>query len=218
MNSTIFLFLLLSVICVTLPGFCLGGWDWQQYHVILVVHFAFLFALESVAVFAGVAFAHPLVGMMMVIFFWFGAFLFCGFLVAEEDTPWPFRACYSFMPIKFAHRSILYADWHAADWENAVVDANYTRGFYCPGDPTYMQCFGATGTQVLQSIKVFIFHADTKSTLVTDLATMLSLAAVFRMLHIVVLYAKCWGLQAVEPRVLPAEQQMKVLPADVEHE
>merc|ERR1712014_27041 len=64
-----------------------------------------------------------------------------------------------------------YLEFHGTDWQGAEPDASEPRGFKCPGIPV-LECFGQTGTQVLDSLGANFKSISSENTLAEDVAVM----------------------------------------------
>mmetsp|Transcript_5277 Transcript_5277/g.6906 ORF Transcript_5277/g.6906 Transcript_5277/m.6906 type:complete len:638 (-) Transcript_5277:161-2074(-) len=83
-----------------------------------------MFVFESVAECLSVWFDDPILGMLQFMNFWFGAFLFGGFLIPLDDLYWPFELFYYVMPYQYFMRSFVYNYFIETDWDSCDPDVN----------------------------------------------------------------------------------------------
>jgi len=210
------LLVILSAMALTFSGYVLLSWNWDAYGEVLLVHSLNLFVFDSAAQFFAVSFHHPLLGLFQVICMWFASFLFAGVLVPEEDVIWPLRAFAIVSPIKWTTKAIVNAELLGTTFEGAVLDDSSPLGFSCP-DLIPMECFGATGLQVLNSLKSNIArNVSPVKELEKDCGILLGCAMVFRVLYFVTAALRCRSGQAVKapkegdsPQKKPSLQTMK---------
>jgi len=147
-----------------------------------------------------VQFANPLLGMLNVIQFWFATFLFGGFLISADDTPWPVRAFTYISPIKYGTKAIMYSELHGTSWDGAVFDSSDPRGFSCPGDAG--ECYGATGDQVIRSMSKLAWkHLVDKNETAQDCLILFAIGIGFRFLYVVTAAIRCSSVQVVRESV-----------------
>merc|ERR1712039_361415 len=149
-----------------------------------------MFTFECIAQLYAIQFRHPLLGMFQVVQFWFSSFLFGGFLIPEEDVPWPFRIFTYFSPIKYGTRTLLNLEFKGTEWTGAV-STNVGRGFYCPGNE--VACYGVTGEQVLESLSQTVAaNVRVETKLLEDCMCMLAIALAFKLFYYIVAVQKCY--------------------------
>jgi len=186
--------LALSVIGVS--GYGIANWDPSAFAQVLLVESLLLFSFECAAQFFGVAFKHPLVGMLSLVSLWFTSFLFSGFLVPEDDVPMPFRLLAFVSPIKWATKAATYAEFSGTEFAGATVDAADPRGFSCPT----VECYGRTGKEVLDTLsRTTLKHLTTEDDLLTDCAVLLAIAVAFRVMYFAATWLRCRSGEGVRP-------------------
>jgi hypothetical protein len=135
-------------ICALGPAaYGLANFNGADFPLYLVIWTAAIYAWEAMAEVLALAFDNPLFGMMQCMGLWFSAFLYGGFLIPGEDMVWPLKVFYYILPIKYSVRSMVWAEFHQADFAK------------CKGgvDPGAVQsngeyCYGQDGTDVLDSL------------------------------------------------------------------
>lgn len=191
------LLLIMSLSAIGVSGYGIGNWNSDAFFVNLIVHALILFSFECVAQFFGIQFANPLLGMLNVIQFWFASFLFAGFLVPVDDTPWPLRVFTYISPLKYGTKAMIYSELQGTTWDGAVINSEDPRGFSCPADAK--ECFGATGDQVLRSLaNVQWKHLVDRDETVNDCLYLLLIAVSFRCLYYVMAAMRCQSAQVVK--------------------
>jgi ABC-type multidrug transport system ATPase subunit len=190
------LILVMSMFALSVSAYGIGNFYGANYVGVLFVYAINLWVYERQAQLLSVTFANPLLGMLMFLNLWFASFLFNGILVAEDDVVWPFRLMYYTLPLKWCLRSLLYLEFSQVDFKGAVVDAADPRGFTC-GAENILECFGATGKQVLNSIGRNYKSISSEDTTGLDVGVMLSIGAFFMLTYVVLLVSKSTAAKVV---------------------
>ena len=116
--------------------------------------------------------------------FWFGVFLFAGFLIPLRDMYWPFELFYYILPFSYYIRSALYNFLHDTTWEPCFPDQiEGPEPPVCVPPP-------ATGTAVLTEMgRVYpVIEAD--DSMAFDLGIMLVIAGFFKLTYILGVFVK----------------------------
>ena len=114
---------------------------------------------EAIAQCLSAAFDNPLLGAVVFLGAWFESFLFCGMFLPIRDVIWPFRALCYVLPFRWSLPPMIHAEFidappfaGARPCDAATEPACNARGFFCPADPARLQCYGADGADVLDSM------------------------------------------------------------------
>jgi len=188
----------LSICAMSVGAYGIAAWQAANYAPMILVFAVTLWSFECVAQFFSVVHHNPLIGMLGFMQFWFAAFLFSGLMVPEEDVIWPLRALNKVSPLKYCARSMAYLEFHGTKWRGAELDASDPRGFKCPGIPA-LECFGLTGSQVLDSLGMNFKSISSKDTVVEDVAIMLAVALFFKCLFAMIAALNCRGGRPLVP-------------------
>ena len=122
--------------------------------------------------------------MLQYMNYWFGVFLFAGFLIPLRDMYWPFELFYYILPFQYYVRSAVFNFLHDTTWEPCFRDQ-----IVGPQPPVCVPP-RATGTEVLTEIgRVYpLIEADDNR--VFDLVILLVIAAFFKITYIIGVYVK----------------------------
>jgi ABC-type multidrug transport system ATPase subunit len=192
------LLFVLSAIAIGPSGFGIGNWNGNAYPQMWLIHCLSLLSFEFAAQFFAVLFAHPLLGLFQVIQFWFASFLFAGFLVPVDDTPWPLKVFSYISPLNYAVKAMVWSEMQGTSWEGAVLD-NSTEGYSCPGH-SFHECFGVTGEQVLESMQKLQFKSLARDDeTLQDCLILLAIVGTFKLLYVIMAAIQCRDVNAVQP-------------------
>lgn len=194
---------ILSAACIGPAGYGIANWNGNAFPKNVLLHFLLLLNYESFAQWGGVLFGHPLVGMLMLVCYWFGGFLFGGFLVAEEDVPWPLRAYLYVNPMKFSIRSQIYNELSGDDViiEGAFLTGNLTdpNDFECY-EPEPAPCWGYYGWQALERLGQNAFASvGNDDTFLVDAVVILGITLLWKLCFYITISVKARGRQPVKP-------------------
>jgi len=178
------LMLTLAAFAISVGGYGIGAWNGAGYGQMLLIFTATLWSFECIAQFFSVACHNPLNGMMQFMQVWFAAFLFAGVMVPEADVIWPLRVLCKVLPLKYAIRGMAFVEIHGTTWKGAVLDAAAPRGFTCPEDPSYLECYGRTGAQVLETLGANFKSISSSDTVMEDLFVICMVSLVFKLLFV----------------------------------
>jgi hypothetical protein len=95
------IFFIMAVFALGIPGYAIQGFPKESFGMSLVLFAAVTYVFESLAECLAVWFDDPILGMLQFMNFWFGAFLFGGFLIPLRDLYWPFTLFYYIMPYSY---------------------------------------------------------------------------------------------------------------------
>ena len=191
-----------------------GPETWASFPMVQTIMATELWCFEGVAEMFSL-FANPINGMLYFLFFFIFAFLFCGMFIAFGDVIWALRWICYITPFGYTLRSSLYSVMLASpDYEGALYCtpgqiinpgmANQTqcpeRGFYCPEDPMFVSCFGVSGLEILDSVGVnFPVVSGTDVSVAADVARIVAIGVVARLIFVVGLLRTCFSAAVVKP-------------------
>ena len=134
-------------------------------------------------------FDDPIMGMLNFMNFWFGAFLFGGWLIPLSDMYYPFEIFYYIMPYAYFLRSMAYNGIEGTTWET------------CPGLEFSQVCVteadGVTpvenppGSAVLEETTKILGVIENDDTVARDVFVMLAFGAFYKVLYIGGVLYKC---------------------------
>lgn len=107
--------------------FGIMGAPGSAFGIIIIIFAVSMFVFESVAECLSVWFDDPILGMLQFMNFWFGAFLFGGFLIPLDDLYWPFELFYYIMPYQYHMRSFVYNYFSETGWDPCPLTSIQTQ-------------------------------------------------------------------------------------------
>ena len=148
---------------VAIPGFAMLNFYGPNFLPIIGLYACVYFTYEAIARALSVAFDNPLIGMLNFLQIWFTSFLFAGVMIPEDQVIWPLRVFCTILPLKWGISSIAYLDANQETYKGAypctyptdsgcLTHDGDADGWYCDSDIDLSQCYGYTGTQVLETL------------------------------------------------------------------
>jgi len=181
------LMVMIALSSSVISGFLVIQWDWGAFLEIELLLFMGLCLYESLAQLLALL-MHPAMATMGVTCFWLVAFLFGGALILLEDVPWPFRVFAYIAPYRYMAKSATYAEFTRITFEGAERQPD--GSFKCPEVIGPVGCFGITGEEVLDSLSAVVYNLSPENTFWRDFGIVAGMAALFKVLFIVVAYYK----------------------------
>ena len=121
--------------------------------------------------------------MLSYMNFWFGSFLFAGFLIPEEDMYWPFTLFYYVMPYQYYVRSAVYLLFKDATFSSCNPNEETTTA------PCIQSDDGPNGTvdglEVLGGLSLIYPLLETVDHVARDIGVLLAIAAFFKIFYII---------------------------------
>merc|ERR1712039_205224 len=93
----------------------------------------------------------------------------------------------------YAIRCVAFVELHGTTWDGAVLDAAAPRGFTCSEDPSYLECYGRTGAQVLESLGATFKSISSSDTVMEDLFAICMVTLVFKLLFVAAAFYRSRG-------------------------
>eukprot|EP00527_Entomoneis_sp_CCMP2396_P007145 CAMPEP_0198142730 /NCGR_PEP_ID=MMETSP1443-20131203/5442_1 /TAXON_ID=186043 /ORGANISM="Entomoneis sp., Strain CCMP2396" /LENGTH=649 /DNA_ID=CAMNT_0043805811 /DNA_START=139 /DNA_END=2088 /DNA_ORIENTATION=+ len=170
-----------SLFSLGIPFFAVIGASGASFVGCTLIYAACLFCFESVAECLSVWFEDPILGMLMYMNFWFGSFLFGGFLIPQDDMYYPFEIFYYVMPFSYYARSFAYNYFKHINFEACDPDITTTNAVCVDSD----QADGTTsGIAVLVAFaKVFPLLSSTDET-AKDIGITIAVGMFFKLCYI----------------------------------
>lgn len=98
-----------AIFALLIPSFAIQDVPFSAFGRVIGLYSALMFVFECLAECLSVWFDDPIIGMLQFMNFWFGSFLFAGYLIPLDDMFWPFKLFYYIMPYSYYVRSIMYS-------------------------------------------------------------------------------------------------------------
>jgi hypothetical protein len=95
------IFFIWAIFALGIPAFAIQGFPKEAFGISIALFACVMYVFESLAECLSVWFDDPILGMLQFMNFWFGAFLFGGFLIPLRDLYWPFTLFYYIMPYSY---------------------------------------------------------------------------------------------------------------------
>ena len=164
----------LALFSVGIPGFAIIDFYAPNFLTIICLYACIYSSFESIARLFSVAFDNSLLGMLSYLNCWFTSFLFAGIVIPEDHVIWPFRVFFFIFPLKWGIPGIAFLDAIDANYNGAYLCEDVSRtdclfhynshnepimpGWTCTTTPNGLYnklgCYGMTGQQVLESLKI----------------------------------------------------------------
>jgi hypothetical protein len=109
--------------------------------------------------------------------FWFGAFLFGGFLIPLSDMYWPFELFYYIMPYSYFLRATMYNALEATEFSSCDTTQDIVPAICFPDDPT-------SGRQILVGLNRVLPVIEDDDTVMQDIGILLLMALFFKVCYI----------------------------------
>lgn len=167
--------LIFGVFALGIPTIVIMDFPGSAFGMGLLLWSSSLLVFECVAESLSVWFDDPILGMLQFMNFWFGCFLFAGFLIPLRDMFWPFELFYYIMPYSYYVRSQMYNLLHETTWEPCNTVEN-------PDEPVCVT--PPTGTNVLGALTGVYAVIEDEDRVVQDLGTILAIAVFWKMTYI----------------------------------
>ena len=194
--------LALMALCAVAPAlYPIGNWRGEGFGRAYVTMFLSLASFEFNAEFLAVAFANPLVGMLVYLNLWFLSFVFCGVFVEISAVPWPLRLFSYLSPLRWAINELVHAAFAGESYDGAETCSSSTslaaagtslagqevscpRGFYCAADASGVHCWGRTDDEILAGLSSAFSTVETDDYLGRDLGIIAAIAVFSKGLYL----------------------------------
>ena len=186
-----------AIFALGIPSFAIMDFPGESFGKAILLWSAVMYVFECLAEALSVWFEDPILGMLQFMNFWFGAFLFGGFLISEDDLPWPFRAFYYFMPFSYYLRAQMYNLLIDTTWNFCDPANNVNQSPVCVPS--------TTGEAVLQGIGLSYPVIEATDTYWEDFGVMIAIAIAYKVLYIVGVYVKGSRTAKVHPNEYKAQ-------------
>jgi hypothetical protein len=121
-----------AIFALLIPTFAVMDFPWGSFGMGIVIWAVVMYVFECLAECLSIWVDDPILGMLNFMNFWFGAFLFGGWLIAEDDIVWPFRVFYFIMPYSYYIRSQMYNLLHDTEWAPCEPDPDNPSAICVP--------------------------------------------------------------------------------------
>jgi ABC-type multidrug transport system ATPase subunit len=163
-----------ALFALVIASFVVIDMPWDTFGVAIIIYAATMYVFECVAECLSVWFENPILGMLQFMNFWFGSFLFAGFLISKDDLFWPFTLFYYIMPYAYYLRSSMY---------NYLKDTTFDS---CePGTSAGVCVQSTSGSDVLGGINLVYNVVENEDTISADIATLIGIAIFYKILYII---------------------------------
>jgi ABC-type multidrug transport system ATPase subunit len=188
------LMFLLGISALLLAGYGIGNWQISQFGVMLTVWAFSLWTYECCAQFLSIVTTQPLLGMLLFLVVWFSSFLFNGILIDVDDVPWPFKLLTYIFPYKYSLRSMTAIEFLGTRFDGAMETSLSPLGFVCDN---VVQCYGATGRQVLTTLGTVFRSISPDVDILQDLGFLFAIGCVMKIVFILLFIKKTSSVKKV---------------------
>ncbi|KAL7574129.1 hypothetical protein ACA910_014814 [Epithemia clementina (nom. ined.)] len=164
------------------PFFAVIGAPKASYWWSTILFASVYFQFESVAESLSVWFDDPILGMLQFMNFWFGSFLFGGFLIPLRDLYYPFEIFYYFMPYSYYVRSAMYVYFADSTFDNCIPSQNLDQAV-CVEAPEGSNT--VSGKAVLEALSNVFPLLSAEDETAKDVGIILAVGAAFKLMYIV---------------------------------
>ena len=134
--------------------------------------------------------------------FWFGSFLFGGFLIPKADMYYPFEMFYYIMPYGYFLRSMSYNSLEGTTWE--PCDNPWESQVCLSPSPSGNSSSVVTGKAVLAELHKIMAVVDDEDTVARDVLVLIAFGVFYKVLYIVgILYKSGQSSQIHEAATKP---------------
>lgn len=169
------IFFIFAIFALGIPAFVIQDNGPKGFGAQIIIFAAIMFVFESVAEALSVWFEDPILGMLQFMNFWFGAFLFGGFLIPPEDMYWPFRLFYYIMPYGAYARSTAYQIFSHTTFEACDPATNQFSAICIPE---------TDGVKVLDALSKVFPLLSKNDNFIVDLVAALAIGVFYKVLYI----------------------------------
>eukprot|EP00522_Entomoneis_paludosa_P008044 CAMPEP_0172450260 /NCGR_PEP_ID=MMETSP1065-20121228/8680_1 /TAXON_ID=265537 /ORGANISM="Amphiprora paludosa, Strain CCMP125" /LENGTH=636 /DNA_ID=CAMNT_0013202039 /DNA_START=29 /DNA_END=1939 /DNA_ORIENTATION=+ len=171
-----------SLFALGIPFYAVIGGPGESFAWSTILFCALIFNFESLSECLSVWFDDPILGMLQFMNYWFGAFLFGGFLIPQQDMYWPFELFYYIMPYSYYVRSFMYNYFSNISFEACDPTVTFDQAVCVPAD----QPDGTTsGLAVLESFSSVFPLLSTKDESAKDVGIILAMAFLYKSFYII---------------------------------
>ena len=126
-------------------------------------------------------FDDPILGMLNFMNFWFGSFLFGGFLIPRSDMYYPFELFYYIMPYSYFLRAMAYNALEGSTFETC---ADEMASQVCVLDEFDVAVINPSGTAVLNELNKVLPVVENDDTVARDVFVLLAFGVAYKLLYI----------------------------------
>ena len=180
-----------AIFALGIPSIVIMDFPGNTFGKAVLLWSAVIYVFECVAECLSVWVDDPILGMLGFMMYWFGFFLFSGFLISVDDLVWPFKLFYYIMPFSYYIRSQMYNYLIDTTWSQCDPNNNVENSAVCVTPPT--------GENVLGSIHLAFPVIEAKDTYARDIGVLLALALFYKVVYIVGVYVKTSTTATIYP-------------------
>lgn len=189
--------IVLALFAIAIPGFAMLNFYGPNFVPIIGLYACVFFTYEAIARALSVAFDNPLMGMLNFLQIWFTSFLFAGVMIPEDMVIWPLRIFCYILPLKWGIASIAYLDANEEKYRSAhpcpyptdpacLTHDGDSIGWKCDSDIELSQCYGYTGTQVLDTLGGNYEAVSSENNVLRNFGIIIAIAFVFQLQFMVI--------------------------------
>jgi hypothetical protein len=180
-----------AIFALGIPSVLIMDFPGDKFGRSILLWSALMYVFECAAECFSVWLVDPILGMLAYTSYWFGFFLFSGFLISVDDLVYPFKIFYYVFPFSYYIRSQLYNLLIDSKWEPCDPLNNISNSPVCELNPT--------GDNILRAIGLSYPVIEAKDTYWQDLATLVALAVAFKLAYVAGVYMSTSKASSFQP-------------------
>lgn len=172
--------LIFAIFALGIPSILIMDFPGDKFGAEVLLWSAVMYVFECAAECFSVWLVDPILGMMAYTCYWFGFFLFSGFLISVDDLVYPFKIFYYIFPFSYYIRSQMYNLLIDSTWVPCDPANNVANSAVCEPYPT--------GAKILEAIGLSFPVIQAEDTYWQDFGTIIALALVFKIAYVIGVY------------------------------
>ena len=172
--------LIFAIFALGIPSILIMDFPGDKFGAEVLLWSAVMYVFECAAECFSVWLVDPILGMMAYTCYWFGFFLFSGFLISVDDLVYPFKIFYYIFPFSYYIRSQMYNLLIDSTWVPCDPANNVSNSAVCEPYPT--------GAKILEAIGLSFPVIQAEDTYWQDFGTTIALALVFKIAYVIGVY------------------------------
>jgi ABC-2 type transporter len=185
--------LVFAIFALGIPSVLIMDFPGDKFGPAMLLWSAVMYVFECLAECLSVWLEDPILGMLAFTSYWFGFFLFSGFLISVDDLVYPFKIFYYIFPFSYYIRSQLRNWLIDTTWVACDPDNNTSNSPVCEQYPI--------GENILPAIGLSYPVIQAKDTYWQDFGTLIALALVFKVAYIVGVYFRTSKTSSFHPNI-----------------
>ena len=188
--------LIMSLVTLGIGAYGMANFQAAGFARMLLAHTVVMWTFEMFAQLLAAVSRNPFLGMGICLVSWFVFFLVSGLFISDSSIHWPIRAFMYASPFRWILPAIVYTEFHGSVFE---TEDQQLPDAIASADSAALQ-YGATGDQVLDSIRLVFTIFSSADTFAQDVAYTAAIGGGSYLLFLIVLHVRT--LTAATPKNL----------------